>query len=440
MWRTDTSDAIARAAGGQRLIQVVRQLCLEACSNHRRARAWWTPLQVVLAWVFMSWQRGGGLLERFEAARPLLGQAKRCRTYQGLVKASGVLACWGLWPALMKSLRERIDQEVGTLALRPISIDGSKFELPRTQAHQRTWMLSKRKRRDSNKPGRSNHEAPAAPQAWAVLLWDMTLGLIYACRIGGKGSSEPALLRSMIPLLPANALAVMDAGFASYGLIDQITASGRHVLVRAGRNLSLIRKLFADQKVAIECQRVWLWPKYAQKRRQKPLALRLIRVDLAKGRRMYLLTSVLDAKLLPWAQAASLYRRRWGIELCYRTLKQTLEKRKLQARAPTQACQELIGLIAGLAILGFLTCKQVRKAGGQVWKWSAAAAFKIARRLLARGGSWSALSKALIDDYVRGRKTRCRWPRQKQIDKPPGRPHLRQATASQIRLAAQLIA
>ena len=52
---------------------------------------------------------------------------------------------------------------------------------------------------------------------------------------------------------------------------------------------------------------------------------------------MWLLTNVLDEQQLTAEQAVQLYQIRWGVELQFRTIKQTFGRRKLRSRCPERA-------------------------------------------------------------------------------------------------------
>lgn len=116
MRHTDVPDAMARAERGQGLIEAVSALLGSAWAGTvtTAPKAWWTPRRVVLVWVLMAWLARGGLVERFEQARPMLGDPRRARTYQGLVKANARLGEL-LWPRAMAQVRRRIDEGVESL-------------------------------------------------------------------------------------------------------------------------------------------------------------------------------------------------------------------------------------------------------------------------------------------------------------------------------------
>jgi len=224
----------------------------------------------------------------------------------------------------------------------------------------------------------------------------------------------------MIDELPEGALVVVDAGFTGYELMRQIVQSGRHFLIRVGGNVQLIRDLGEFER---DGQIVYLWPDEARREGEAPLKLRLVKLG-----KMYLLTSVLDPERLNNKRAATLYAQRWGVELGYRALKQTLEKQKLHAGSPTAARMEIQGLLLGLTVLGLMSTAAIQAAGGEPLRWSVAEALRIVRRV--GTGLWSvaSLARAVKDDYVRRRKSRRKPSRKKQPDPPPGPPKQRPAT------------
>ena len=309
-----------------------------------------------------------------------------------------------------------------------LAADGSRFELPRTASHHRVFGAA-------GKPG-------SGPQLWCTMLWQMSLGLPCHWRIGRARASERHHLRDMLDETPAHSLLVMDAGFTGYGLLRAIVDSGRDVLVRASKRVELLTQLGYAQRV--DDQTVYLWPSYAQRQHQPPLVLRLIRLPGAGDRRrkVYLLTSVRDPQRLSDEQAGVLYRLRWGVELGYHSLKQTLERRKLRSHGASQALFEMHGMLLGLMLLGWMSVHGIVSRGGDPLSWSLASALRIVRRGLREpsgGECWLArLADAVKDGYRRVSKVRVDWPRKKQADPPPGRPELRRARRQERVLAQQL--
>lgn len=374
----------------------------------------------------MAWGDGAAALtDRFAAARALWNDQATATTYQGFIKALGQ-AGLSLMTGAADSLRRRIQQLAGGHHRRfgfiVLAADGSRFDLPRTAENEQSFGTA------------GKDKSP--PQLWITTLWHMGPGLPWDWRIGGARSSERDHLRTMLDDAPPGALIVADAGFTGYELINHIVASGRDVLIRVGRGVELLQELGHAEHV--DEQTVWLWPSFAQRDRRPPLVLRLIRVQANAKQPMYLLSSVRDRQRLSDEQAATLYRMRWGAELCYRSLKQTLERRKLRSGRPATALFEMHGLMLGLTLLGLMSVQAIVAAGHDPLSWSLAASLRAVRRVLRRPRqriNWLAkLSGALKDGYRRRRKTRRPWPRKKQHDPPPGRPRLRRATPGEANL------
>jgi len=187
---------------------------------------------------------------------------------------------------------------------------------------------------------------------------------------------------------------------------------------------------------------VYLWPQ--DHRDGQPLVLRLVVVHDGRGA-MYLLSSMLDETLLSDRQIASMYRLRWGIEVMYRSLKQTMGKRKMRSDAPDQARVELDWAMTGLWLLGLMAVEQIVRAGHPPGCWSVANALRAVRQAIRQlevttchGGLFGQLSRAVKDRYHRrGPKAARDWPRRKN-ERPPGAPRIRMAKKSEVRKAQQL--
>jgi hypothetical protein len=146
-----------------------------------------------------------------------------------------------------------------------------------------------------------------------------------------------------------------DAGFVGYDFWGRVIRSGRSFLIRVGSNVRLI------EGVRLRCKGdgiVWVWPDRKQKRRCKPLVLRLITLTDSRSRTMYLLSNVLRGEDLCDAAAARLYGLRWGVEVMYRSLKQTMSRRKLLSDSPRNARVELSWAMVGLWTLALIKAER----------------------------------------------------------------------------------
>jgi hypothetical protein len=295
-----------------------------------------------------------------------------------------------------------------------MGVDGSRINCPRTAANQAAFGCA-----GVDKTG---------PQQFVTTVLHVGSGLIWDWRRGSGKDAERNHLREMIAALPLGALLLADAGFTGYELLNELIAAGRSFVIRAGGNVHLLRRL--GYAVREHDGIVYLWP--ANKRRQEPLILRLVVVhDGRKG--VYLLTNVLDESALSGSQVSQMYKRRWGIEVFFRSLKQTMEKRRMLSTSPANAAVELDWAMIGLWMLGLLTVERMIRSRVRATDWSVANSLRVVRRVMGGRGSRQAarglraLSGAIKDRYSRHRpKTSRDWPAKKK-QFPPDPPKLRMA-------------
>lgn len=381
----------------------------------------------------MAWDGAASLTEQFESARAhvvkIFPSCKRPgRSYQGFVKAMGVMGAL-LLDRLANRLRDQLRAMNScwtVMGINAFAADGSRVECPRTAANQEFLKRAGRKK--------------SGPQFSLTTLYHMGSGCVWDYRIGRGIDSERTHLRAMLEGLPLCATLVADAGFSGYDLLRDILASGRHILFRVGSNVTLLRELGYAQ--VENDSTVYLWPDKAQKKHQQPLVLRLI--VLRDGRRpVYLVSDVLSQQEMSLEQASVLYRLRWGIEVFYRSLKQTLQHRKMRSHAPAQAKRELQWAMAALWVLSVRGAQEVVAGGKNPRSLSIATARTILRRAMAgrcRPGCdlGRQLGNALKDTYVRrGSKTARNWPYKKN-DPPAGAPKIQSATANQLQRVKEL--
>lgn len=395
----------------------------------------WTPWVLMFAAVLMSWQRAVTLKRAFDRTRSYLARCWPGRelgdTYTGLSKA---LQKHG--PRMLRQLgvhlRQRMEAVAGPYGCvagwLAFGVDGTKINCPRTRRNKRAL----------RRAGRSK----SPPQRLLTVLYHLGLELPWAFKVSVGKACETVALRAMAALLPVGALLVGDAKFVGYDLLRMLQERGVEFLVRVGRNVPLLKGLGFDYEVRDGI--VYLWPQQAQRRRGRPLVCRLIVLEQGR-KRMYLLTSVLDPSRLSVVQAKRLYRRRWKVELFFRSFKQTMAKRQLLCRAPRQTRWELSWAVMGLWLLGLAAMEVRLSSGRNPSRLSVAGALDAvdqAQQEDWRAGPRDPLRKAWrqagLDPYRRrGSKASHRYPRKKR-ERPPGRPKLRQATPQEVLLAKEL--
>src|SRR5262249_29590849 len=299
------------------------------------------------------WSNDATLTGAFTEARrwsiDVLGHAAM-RSYQGLLSA---LLTWtsSLLPLLWDRLHDLMEKHGGEHwrvgRWLPLAVDGSRVSVPRNKKNEeafcaphfgnsRTAQYRRKKKGKSKRVRRKVKVAqPVKPQIWITLLWHMGLQMPWSWQTGPSYAAERDHVREMLSAqqFPQNTLFCGDAGFTGYELWKTMIDAGHSFLIRVGANVKLLRKLgYVREKAGT----VYCWPNEAVRRNQPPLVLRLLQLRVG-DRVMHLLTNVRDEKALSGAEAVRLYRQRWGIELQFRTVKQTFGRRKLRSRTPVPA-------------------------------------------------------------------------------------------------------
>jgi hypothetical protein len=436
-----------------------------------RSGASWKPRMLVVTALLWATSGLSTLEERFEQARGIAHKIFRWhsdpgRTYQGFMK---MLRKWhavlqlAIIPEIRVKMRETLPGQWKVAGYVVFAGDGSRIELARTDSLEDAFSPKRKKERQQQRKCQRNRgraqngtgrkaatkqsaasvaKKQNSPQMWLTLMWHVGTGLPWAWRTGPSDSSERGHLEEMLGELPENSLITADAGFVGYDFWTAILRAGHHFVIRVGANVRLLRNLgYARQ----HGHTVYLWPATAAKKKQPPLVLRLIVIHNGKHP-VYLVTDLTQSQLRD-PQAAQIYSARWGIELYFRTFKQTFGCRKLRSRTPENAKLELDWSLTGLWCVCLLGQRELSAAGTDPTWQSAAATIKAFQRTLReyrvrpesiQESLWAELRLAVIDDYQRtSSKTSRNYPRKKQRE-AIGAPKITRASRQQVNAAAEL--
>jgi hypothetical protein len=423
-----------------------------------RQECTWTPKGLIFATMLWAWSDEKTLTERFALARKVVVAMailpkRPATTYQAFLK---MLNTWTatLLITLVAAFRRRLQTDLAdrfNVAGYPVfGVDGSRLELPRTQSNEERFSPASarpqkgrkpRRRARASRADRAREKKTNSPQMWLTMMFHVGTGLPWDWRTGPSDSSERDHLRQMIDELPAAALITADAGFVGYEVWKAILDSGRHLLIRVGANVRLLKNLgYAEERNGV----VYLWPDREAKRKQPPLVLRLVVAHNGKHP-VYLVTSVRDEERLSDRQVVEIYVLRWGIELFYRHFKQTFERRKLRSHCADHAELEATWSLLGLWAMGLHTQVLLAKTGVPARRISVAKMLLAYRRSLREyrslpdpGASLGdLLRQAVIDPYHRVNKSSRDYPRKKQ-GHAIGAPEIRRATQDQINAAREI--
>jgi DDE family transposase len=412
----------------QTLKQVIDWLLAPRVFASLRGGKWatWKPRMLAVTALLWATSEASTLQERFAQARKIVTKVFRWQLAPG-VSYQGFLKMLGKWqpellsvlvPHLREQMRTGHPEQWQTAGYALFAVDGSRVALARTKSLEAAFAPQPQRRQATTRsqglgaPGRSKsqtmaarHKKATSPQLWLTLLWHVGSGLPWAWRRGPSGASERAHVVAMVPELPAHALLVADAGFVGYEVWQALLTAGHHFVIRVGANVRLLRQLGWVREHA---QVVYVWPDYAARKRQPPLGLRLVVVQ--NGRQPVYLVTDLPQTRLSNHQVATIYGARWGVEVFFRTFKQTFGCRKLRSRAARNAQLELEWALVGVWCICLLGRRALSESGQPPARLSPAGALHAFQRTLREyrvrpdtvaETLWAQLRRARLDDYQR---------------------------------------
>ena len=444
---------------------------------HVRQGSTWKPRMLAAEALFWATSDRTTLTDRFQDTRKIIkrifrGQAEPGKTYRGFMK---MLDKWHaqLLLRVVLELRLRMGQELADqfqiAGFTVFAGDGSRVQTPRTQSNQQAYSAQRKPKRNTKKKSKRGKSQSArkrktqaverrkmksqsaaaiekktsTTQIWLTLLWHVGTGLPWSWRSGASDSSERHHLLEMLREMPKNSLMTADAGFVGYEFWKAILDADHDFVIRIGANVKLIKTLGYAREYD---HTVYLWPDKAAKKKMPPLVLRLIVIHDGK-QPVYLVTSVLSKQRLSDKQAIEIYRYRWGIELFFRTFKQTFGRTKLRSHSAQNAKLELDWSLVALWSICLLGQRELVRTGESPSQLSAVAAIKAVQATMrdyrVRPESsdetlYSKLANALRDGYDRTRsKTSRDYPRKKRRERIAA-PKITRALKQQINAANEV--
>jgi putative transposase len=222
-------------------------------------------------------------------------------------------------------------------------VDGFTFTMPDTPANQDVFPQQK-----TQLPG------VGFPIARAVAVLSLATAAIHELAVGpyeGKGTGEPALLRSLLGSFETGDVVVFDRYYCSFMMLAQMAMRGIDVCAR----LHQCRKSdFRRGKRLGPGDRLVTWT-----RPQRPpwmseelyeqipetLTLRMVRFDITEPPRrvetITVVTTLIDPVAYPAKDIAKLFGCRWNVELDIRHIKQALGLDHLRCKSPKMVQREL---------------------------------------------------------------------------------------------------
>lgn len=213
-------------------------------------------------------------------------------------------------------------------------LDGTTVSMPDTPANQAEYPQS-----GEQQPG------PGFPLAMLVALISLSTGAVLRWATGpcrGKGTSEQALFRSLMPHLSEGDIILVDRYHCTYFTIAMLAERGVDTLTRQHqRRLTDFRKGKRlgnrDRLVTWDRPQQPQWVDAATYERM-PEQLTLRQTEVA-GR--ILVTTLTDARSVTSLDLDALYRSRWQVEVDLRSIKDVAGMDILRAKAPAMIDKEI---------------------------------------------------------------------------------------------------
>lgn len=432
----------------------------------------WKPSELAAQALIWAWQDSRNVTDAFEQT------LETCQELHLVHGAKTYTAFINALDAYRETFGLRLGQQLQVLAQEVagrfwrdrgfvlIGFDGSRTTAPRTVSNERAFCAAhygqgataKYRRKKTHgmrrRKNEKNPSQPPPPQVWITMLYHLGLRLPWSWRLGPSNSSERGHVMEILAQeeFPENTLFCGDAGFVGYDFWNAILSAGENFLVRIGGNVSLLGET-ADVK-RLGQGIVLCWPKGKRNSGLPPLRLRVVKIKIGKTT-MWMLTSVLDRQRLPKKKIVQYYQLRWGVEVEYRGLKQTLDKHKLRCRNSDRIYVELDWSLRAMAMAELLALREQIPPGPQRVE-ETVSAYRTQHRSLAktmrvlrkcmRSLSHNAdcddvlhqLSRALVQQYHHRTNRRSRYRPQNPDKKPLGEPTIRVVTLAEHKALTEI--
>jgi len=234
----------------------------------------------------------------------------------------------------------------GQLKGRPVKVaDGSTTQLADTPENQKRYPQP-----TSQKPG------CGFPVLKFVALLSLTSGAILNVIVGSLRHHDLRLLRGLWEQLKKGDILLGDRAYGEYTTLAGLPKQGVDVVARLHQR----RKVdFRKAQRLAKNDALFVWTKGYQQSQilsatewallPAQITVRIIRFSATirgfRGRRITLVTTLLDPKLYPAQDLVALYARRWRLELCLRDLKTTMGMEQLRCKTPDMADKELLAYL-----------------------------------------------------------------------------------------------
>jgi hypothetical protein len=189
----------------------------------------------------------------------------------------------------------------------------------------------------------------------------------WGAMYGKDAVSEQALVKSILERLPKGSAVMGDINFGVFSVAWDLQQSGCDMLLRL--QYGRARTIAGGSLPPANSERRVEWRPSRDDRRAHPelppdavirgrLIVAQVEKQNGKMEEMYLFTTLEE----PWEDLVELYRRRWDVELDFRSLKQTLRLHSLSSQSPEGVEKELLLATAGYNLVRSVQVAAARQA------------------------------------------------------------------------------
>lgn len=235
---------------------------------------------------------------------------------------------------------------------RLVAIDGSSLNLPQEKCLKEQFGVSK------------NQTGTESITARVSVAYDVMNKLVLDACIDNMQTGEQTMAKSHIPRLNSTTdLLVFDRGYPSLSFANSLHQQGFKFCFRLSSAWKEANRLLKSSE-----DLMWALPKGKRyKDGYKELYLteeiqgfRLVKIALANGQYVVLLTNLSDKEKFPKELFEELYRLRWTVEECYKRVKQVAQLEFFSGKTPIAIEQDFFSRIIMLNISAMIETQELQ--------------------------------------------------------------------------------
>jgi hypothetical protein len=200
---------------------------------------------------------------------------------------------------------------------RLLAVDGSSLTLPNTEELASHYGVTKNQTKNGQVQGRIS------------VLYDVLNNYVLDAKLSPLKIGEGKLAIKHLKKCNPKDLIIYDRGYTGFPLIHKLDKSNVDFVIRAKVGFSNQIKAFVNTglnseiiEIKADRKKSFIGLPYT---RQSKIKVRLVKVDLGKGKFEILITSLLDESTYSYKIFKDLYFQRWGVETYYDELKNKLK-------------------------------------------------------------------------------------------------------------------